>query len=102
MRTLNIQSSVDNQLETISRAQLEAYVKSLDQPKNLKKEEWRVVHTKLNQLRALNIETRVKLSGKVLSKAQLQRSKRHAFSGLEHSHIASSDGMSSKYLLVIY
>lgn len=54
---------------------------------------------KLSELLAMKIETRVKLSGKVLSKEQLQRSKRHAFSGHEHSHPSSSDGMSLVYVL---
>ncbi|RDW57819.1 hypothetical protein BP5796_12620 [Coleophoma crateriformis] len=81
--------SVQSILETehsfiASRNQLDAYVRSLERPKRLKKGEWRAVHTKLDELLALGIEARVKLSGEVLSKERLQRSKRHAFLGHEH------------------
>jgi len=56
---------------------------------------------KLSELLAIKIEARVKLSGKVLGKEQLRRSKRNAFSGYEHSHPGSSDGMPVKYILVM-
>ncbi|PQE19287.1 Ankyrin repeat-containing domain protein [Rutstroemia sp. NJR-2017a BVV2] len=66
-------------------AQYEKYFRDLDQPKNLKKEEWRVVHVKLQELSCKGIETRIKVSGKVLSKKRLQRSLRNVSSGVEQS-----------------
>ncbi|RDW58652.1 hypothetical protein BP6252_13128 [Coleophoma cylindrospora] len=81
--------SVQSILETehnfiASRNQLDAYVRSLERPKRLKKEEWRAVYTKLDELLAMGVEARVTLSGEVLGKERLQRSKRHAFHGHEH------------------
>lgn len=52
---------------------------------------------KLSELLAMKIEARVKLSGKVLSKEQLRRSKRHAFSRHGHPHPGSTEGMSLIY-----
>ncbi|PQE26579.1 Ankyrin repeat-containing domain protein [Rutstroemia sp. NJR-2017a BBW] len=65
--------------------QYEKYFRELDQPKNLKKEEWRAVHVKLQELLRKGIETRIKVSGKVLDKKRLQRSSRNVFSGVEQS-----------------
>ncbi|KAF8856666.1 ankyrin [Acephala macrosclerotiorum] len=62
-----------------SLSQYEAYFRKRDQPKNLKKEEWRAVHDKLSELSAMNIEARVKVSGHVLSRKRIERSRRHAF-----------------------
>jgi hypothetical protein len=81
--------------ESHSRSQYDAHVKSLAQPKNLKKAEWRVIHGKLRELLELGIEARVTLSGKRLSTHQLRRSRRHAFSGHDTSHASSSDSKSS-------
>jgi hypothetical protein len=74
-----------------SRNQLEAYVKTLEQPKRLKKEEWRTVHTKLLQLPA-GTESRLRLSGQILTTEQVQRAKRHALRDFDSSHAASSNG----------
>ncbi|PQE07850.1 Ankyrin repeat-containing domain protein [Rutstroemia sp. NJR-2017a WRK4] len=60
-----------------TKAQYEKYFRELDQPKNLKKEEWRAVHVKLQELLRKGIETQIKVSGK--------RSSRNVFSGVEAS-----------------
>jgi len=56
-------------LNQFSPAQYEEYFKKRGQPKNLKKEEWRAVHAKLSDLSSMGIETRVKISGQIQSKA---------------------------------
>jgi hypothetical protein len=76
-----------------SPSQYEAYFKKRDQPKNLKKEEWRAVHAKLSELSAMNIEARVKLSGHVLSPTRIKRSRRYVFPGLEQPGYNPSDGV---------
>lgn len=76
-----------------SLSQYEAYLKKSEQPKNLKKEEWRAVHTKLSELAALQIEARVKLSGRVLSKSRIKRSERYAFPGGEKPRFGACKSM---------
>jgi hypothetical protein len=75
-----------------SRNQLEAYIKTLQQPKKLKKEEWRAVHTKLLELPA-GTESRLRLSGQILTTDQVRRAKRHALRGFDSLHAAASNGM---------
>jgi len=82
-------------VEFISLSQYEAYFRKHDQPKNLKKEEWRAVHAKLSELSAMNIEARIKLSGQILSKTRIKRSRRYAFRGLEQPCHDASDCMFS-------
>jgi hypothetical protein len=75
-----------------SISQYEAHFRKRNQPKNLKKEEWRGVHAKLGELSAMNIKARVNLSGTVLSCKRVERSRRHAFSGFKQFSHTTSNG----------
>jgi hypothetical protein len=72
--------------------QYEAYFRKCDRPKNLKKEEWRAVGTKLHQLQDMGYQTRVKVSGQVRTEKQVERSLRHAFHGVDRRISNASAG----------
>jgi hypothetical protein len=77
-----------------SRAQYERYVHDLDQPKNLKKKEWRAVHAIRQELLNQGFQTRIKVLGKVVSKEKLQRAFRHALLGAVEESQQNLAGMS--------
>lgn len=84
---------------SLSVSQYESYFREHKHSKNLKKKEWRAVHTKLDELSAKGVKARVKVSGVVFDdKRKLDRSKRHAFSGLDPSQ-AYSEGRPLIYIL---
>jgi hypothetical protein len=82
--------NLDNELTCSSVSQFEAFFKRHGRPKNLKREEWRAVHAKLAELADVNFETRVRISGQILSKERLDRSKRYALSKTRHSYSSKS------------
>jgi hypothetical protein len=62
--------------------QYEVHLRKCGRPKNPRKEEWRAVDAHLRQLLALKFQTRIKVSGWVLSKDRIERSRRHAILGV--------------------